>query len=317
MRALLALSLAVFACTDSSVPVEQDEDLGDGKEDSAGATLCDGLPAASKALCTEIPNNGWRTALKAELTKPYFESLAQAVAEARAIDARSTDVADNVYPAESDTFAAFRRVSPGRVKVVIVGQDPYFREDQAMGLSFSVTPGLPVPPSLENIYAELVREAADATASAALPSGFECPEDGDLTPWATRGVFMLNAILTVRDGLPGSHEKFGWQSLTDAVLRVIRERNARQGTVYMLWGAFARSTKPLILGQENGATPAANPNVLVLESNHPSPLATGFVGKGHFSSANEFLVAKGRTAVDWSLPTPAEGVRPAHDCTER
>lgn len=306
MRACLAL-LLVAACTEpaASVPDDDDEAGTEGKEDAAGATLCDALPTASRALCTQIPNNGWRTALRDELTAPYFEPLAQAVAAARAADTPGS-VTDNVYPAHIDTFAALRRVSPGRVKVVVVGQDPYIGEGQAMGLSFSVAPGLAVPPSLENIYAELVREAADPDLSAELPNGFGCPANGDLTPWARRGVFLLNAILTVRHGEAGSHESFGWQSLTDAILRVVRERNADKATAYMLWGSFARAARP-----------PASPNILVLESNHPSPLTSGFVGNGHFAKANAFLVEHDRSAIDWALPLPADGVTPAHDCTER
>ncbi|MEJ7601909.1 MAG: uracil-DNA glycosylase [Kofleriaceae bacterium] len=306
MRTCLAL-LLVAACADVA-PVESPDDGEEGtegKEDAAGATLCDALPVASQALCLQIPNNGWRTALRSELTAPYFEPLARAVADAREADtAASTD--DNVYPAHADTFAALRRVSPGRVKVVIVGQDPYIGVGQAMGLSFSVAPGLAVPPSLENIYAELMREAADPAASAELPHGFVCPANGDLTSWARRGVFMLNAILTVRHGEAGSHASFGWQSLTDAILRVVRERNADQATAYMLWGSFARAARP----------PAAA-NILTLESNHPSPLTSGFVGNGHFAAANAFLVEHGRSAIDWSLAAPADGVETAHDCTER
>ena len=305
MRACLALLLAA-ACAEPATPVADDDETGtEGKEDSAGSKLCDPLPAASKDLCTQIPNNGWRTALKAELTAPYFEPLAQAVLDARAADTPGS-IDDNVYPAHIDTFAALRRVSPGRVKVVVVGQDPYIGVGQAMGLSFSVAPGLAVPPSLENIYAELVREDADPDLSADLPNGFGCPLNGDLTPWARRGVFLLNAILTVRHGEAGSHEDFGWQSLTDAILTVVRERNADQATAYMLWGSFARAARP-----------PASPNILVLESNHPSPLTSGFVGNGHFAKANAFLVENGRSAIDWALPLPADGVTTAHDCTER
>jgi uracil-DNA glycosylase len=306
MRAI-ALVLAIAGCTDVAAPVE-DFDGEDGKEDAAGATLCDKLPAASKTLCLQIPNNGWRTALKAELTKPYFEELAQAVAEARRIDEGSTNVADNVYPAAADTFAALRLVSPGRVKAVIVGQDPYIGVGQAMGLSFSVAPGFDVPPSLNNIYAELVREAADPDEASALPKGFECPANGDLTAWAKRGVFMINAILTVQHGKAGSHADFQWQPLTDAILRIARDRNKDRATAYLLWGSFARAKSKLIL--ETGA----NPNILILQSNHPSPLATGFVGNGHFAAANDFLVEHGRTAIDWSLPAASGATK--HSCTE-
>ena len=304
MRACLLLLLAA-ACTEPATPLADDDDEAgtEGKEDAAGAILCDSLPTASKDLCSQIPNNGWRTALRDELTAPYFEPLAKAVAAARAADTAGS-VDDNVYPAHIDTFAALRRVSPGRVKVVVVGQDPYIGVGQAMGLSFSVAPGLAVPPSLENIYAELVREAADPTLSAELPHGFVCPANGDLTSWARRGVFLLNAILTVRHGEAGSHEDFGWQSLTDAILRVARERNADQATAYMLWGSFARAARP-----------PASPNVLVLESNHPSPLTSGFVGNGHFAAANAFLVENGRSPIDWALPAPTGDT--AHDCTER
>jgi len=311
LATLLGLSgVGLGACADPAV-VEPEEDFGDeGKEDSTGATLCDSLPAASKALCLQIPNNGWRTALRAELVAPYFEELAVAVADARAIDDGSGRVEDNVYPAAATTFAALHHVSPGRVKAVIVGQDPYIGEGQAMGMSFSVAPGLPVPPSLNNIYAELVREAGDPDLVSALPHGFVCPADGDLSPWAKHGVFLLNAILTVRHGEAGSHAAFGWQLLTDAILRVARDRNADRATAYLLWGAFAQAKSRLIL--EHGE----HPNLLVLQSPHPSPLATGFVGNGHFAATNDFLVEQGRTAIDWSLPAPAPGVTTRHSCRE-
>lgn len=313
MRSAIALGLAVLAGCADQAPVDSDEDFTDGKEDAAGAILCDSLPAASKGLCSLIPNNGWRTALKAELTEPYFEELALAVEEARARDAATTDVTANVYPAAQNTFAALSYVSPGRVKAVIVGQDPYIGVDQAIGLSFSVAPGLAVPPSLNNIYAELVREAADPALADDLPNGFVCPADGDLRPWAKRGVFLLNAILTVRHGTAGSHASFGWQNLTDAILRVARDRNAAKPTVYLLWGSYARAKRTLIVSE--GPNPN-NPNVLVLESPHPSPLADGFVGNGHFATANQFLVEHDRTPVDWALPPPADGVTTAHSCEE-
>jgi uracil-DNA glycosylase len=312
----IALALVLVGC--AATPVTPDDGDGeDGKEDSAGVTLCNNLPAASKDLCQQIPNNGWRTALRAELTAPYFETLAKNVAAARAADAASDLVEDNVYPPRDQTFAALRLVSPGRVKVVIVGQDPYIGVGQAMGMSFSVAPGQVVPPSLDNIYAELVREAAVPDLDADLPNSFACPANGDLTPWAKRGVFMINAILTVRHGVAGSHKDFGWQPLTDAILRIVRDRNRDQATVYMLWGAFAQAKQPLILGRENGASPPANPKVDVLLSPHPSPLATGFYGNGHFASANEFLVKQGRTEIDWSLPPPGAGATLAPSCKPR
>ncbi|HEY5936060.1 MAG TPA: uracil-DNA glycosylase [Kofleriaceae bacterium] len=308
MRLAILIALAA-GCADQGT-VDPEEDLAEGKEDTAGSRLCDPLPAASKALCQQIPNNGWRTALKAELVQPYFEELAVAVAAARKLDANTTAVDANVYPAEENTFAALRFISPGRVKAVILGQDPYIGEGQAIGLSFSVAPGVPVPPSLNNIYAELVREAADPELAAELPNGFVCPANGDLRAWAQRGVFLVNAILTVRHGEAGSHDDLGWQKLTDAIMRVVRDRNAERATVYLLWGAYARATRSLIL--EHGT----NPNLMVLESNHPSPLATGFVGNGHFAAANRFLVDHERTPIDWYLPPPAEGAETQHSCRE-
>jgi uracil-DNA glycosylase len=313
MRAAIALAAILAGCT--AAPVADDPDAegeGDGKEDTAGSKLCDSLPAASRDLCSQIPNNGWRTALKAELTQPYFEPLAQNIAAARAADDASSDPADNVYPTRDNTFTALRRLSPGRVKVVIVGQDPYINVNEAMGMSFSVSPGIAVPPSLRNIFVELGREAADADLGPELPAGFGCPANGDLTKWAGRGVLLLNAILTVRDGTPGSHKDFGWQSLSDAILRVVRDRNHDLATAYLLWGAFAQAKESLIAGRENGLNPPPNPMTTVLKSPHPSPLAQGFVGNGHFGLANRFLVAQGRTPVDWSLPAPAAGEMPAH-----
>jgi uracil-DNA glycosylase len=309
--ARLAMILAIVSgCAAHQALEDDDEDDLGGKEDAAGVIVCDSLPAASKRLCLQIPNNGWRSALKAELTQPYFERLAIAVADARDADAATTSVEANVYPAEANTFAALSYVSPGRVKVVIVGQDPYIGVDQAIGLSFAVAPGLAVPPSLNNIYAELVREAADPVLADELPYGFRCPADGDLRPWAKRGVFLLNAMLTVRHGVAGSHAAFGWQQLTNAILRIARDRNADDPVAYLLWGSFARASRTLIL--EHGESP----NILVLESNHPSPLTTGFVGNGHFAAADRFLVDHGHRPIDWSLPAPAAGVTTAHSCRE-
>ena len=311
VRIVLPIVAMLAACA-APVPGDDDDDGPvDGKEDAAGAVLCDPLPEASSELCKLIPNNGWRTALRDELTQPYFEPLAVAVAKARAIDAASDAIEDDVYPPADATFAALRYVSPGRVKAVIVGQDPYINAGQAVGLSFSVAPGIDVPPSLDNIYTELVREAADPALAADLPNGFVCPGDGDLTSWAKHGVFLLNSILTVRHGEPGSHASFGWQHLTDAILRVARDRNAARPTVYLLWGAYARAAASLI--QEHGD----NPNILVLQSAHPSPLTTGFVGNGHFAATNAFLVDHGRTPIDWSLPPPSPTATNAPGCHGR
>jgi uracil-DNA glycosylase len=318
MRHLLAIVTALASsagCADSSPRGDgSDEDEELTKDDSAGAALCDPLSDAARDLCLQIPDNGWRRALAGELAQPYFAELAESVAAARAIDDGSADVHDNIYPAKADTFAALARVSPGRVRAVIVGQDPYIGVGQANGLAFSVAPGIAVPPSLNNIYAELVREADDPTLAVDLPSGFECPANGDLTPWVSRGVLLINAVLTVRHGAAGSHKGFGWQTLTDAMLRIVRDRNKDDPTVFLLWGAFAQAKEPLILGEENGANPEPNPNVRVFRSNHPSPLTSGFVGNGHFASANQFLRERGGRPIDWSLPV-ATGTT-AHSCKE-
>jgi uracil-DNA glycosylase len=295
----IAALVALAACgtevaTDSDLSTE-DSATDDSKADAIGDHACDAIIGAAKELCLQIPNNGWRSALRAEYSKPYFAKLATGLAAERANDAASSAASNSVYPATDDTFNALRLVPPRSVKVVIVGQDPYFNPGQAHGLSFSVKPGVNVPPSLNNLYTELLREASDPSLKNDLPNGFGCPSNGDLSPWARRGVLLLNSFLTVRDGVPGSHKELGWQSLTDAMLAVIRDGAARKPVAFLLWGSFARQKKDLLKTAPAG-------KLQILESNHPSPLSTGFVGNGHFAKANEFLVAAGRTAIDWRLP---------------
>jgi uracil-DNA glycosylase len=321
---LAALALVILTGCASVEDANESDASNDSNEEhigqdeaALGTGLCTSLPAASRELCELIPNNGWRTALKSELTKPYFESLARNVHDARAKDARSSDPKDSIYPAADDTFAALKATPPKKIKVVMVGQDPYVGIGQANGLGFGVSPGVAVPPSLNNIFAELVRESGDADSAAALPGGFVCPANGDLTSWAKGGVLFVEAILTVRHGAPGSHRDFGWQPLTDAVLRVAREGSETRPTAYMLWGDFARAKESIILGHEAGATRPPRSNVKILTSRHPSPLTTGFVGNDHFASANRFLVESGRGAIRWQLPgTRAGAPQPPHTCVE-
>lgn len=215
---------------------------------------------------------GWRKALQAEFDKPYFAGLA---ADLHSRKKRGAVV----YPKGEDIFKAFELCPPDKVKVVILGQDPYHGAGQAMGLSFSVPCGIPAPPSLRNIFKEI-------------SSDCRIPMSGstDLTPWALQGVLLLNAILTVEAGCPASHSKIGWETFTDAVIKYISDN--LDGVVFMLWGRFARGKATLI-------DPSRH---CILEAAHPSPLAGGaFFGCRHFSKANAYLVSRGKTPVNWEL----------------
>ena len=186
-----------------------------------------------------------------------------------------------IYPAGDDIFAAFDATPFEAVKIVILGQDPYHGPGQAHGLCFSVRPGVPVPPSLVNIYKELARD-----------SGFVRPDHGYLLPWARQGVLLLNSVLTVESGRAGAHAGKGWEGFTDHVVEVLgREREDR---VFLLWGSYAQSKGKVIDTRRHR----------VLRAPHPSPLSAhrGFLGCGHFSAANEFLRRSGQAPVDWSLP---------------
>ncbi len=186
----------------------------------------------------------------------------------------------DIYPPMYDIFNSLKATSFEEVKVVILGQDPYHEEGQAMGLSFSVPKGEKIPPSLVNIYKEITAETGDA-----MPT-----ESGDLTNWAKQGVLLLNAVLTVRAHQANSHKGKGWEQFTDGVIKVISEQ--KEGVVFLLWGANARSKKALIDQTKH----------LVLESAHPSPLSAynGFFGNGHFVKANKYLISHGKEAVKWS-----------------
>ena len=214
----------------------------------------------------------WKRVLAPEFEKPYFQALVQQLhAEKRA--------GRTIYPPGPLIFNAFALTPFDKVKVVILGQDPYHGPGQAEGLSFSVPHGVPLPPSLVNIYREIETDL-----------GVQLHKDGSLRGWAQQGVFLLNAVLTVRAGQPTSHSRIGWTEFTDAVIRTLSER--REGLVFLLWGNFARSKKELIDTSRH----------TVLEAAHPSPLARGaFFGCHHFSQANQILQSEGLTPIDWTL----------------
>ena len=214
----------------------------------------------------------WRDALQSEFEQPYFAALVQQLHAEKA-------AGRTIFPPGGLIFRAFDLCPLEQTKVVILGQDPYHGYGQAMGLSFSVPPGVPAPPSLKNIFKEIETDL-----------GVQMSGSPDLTPWARQGVLLLNAVLTVRAGEPTSHSGLGWQTFTDAVIRTVSER--REGVVFLLWGSYARSKAPLIDGARH----------LVLEAAHPSPLARGaFFGCRHFSRCNDYLVAHGQTPIDWKL----------------
>lgn len=214
----------------------------------------------------------WKRALAPEFEKPYFRNLAQQLHQEKR-EGRT------IYPPGPLIFNAFNLTPFDRVKVVIIGQDPYHGPGQAEGLSFSVPHGVPLPPSLVNIYKEIETDL-----------GVTLHKDGSLRGWAAQGVFLLNAVLTVRAGQPTSHSRIGWAEFTDAVIRTLSQQ--RQGLVFLLWGNFARSKKEMIDTSRH----------TVLEAAHPSPLARGaFFGCKHFSKTNQILVSQGETPIDWTL----------------
>ena len=212
----------------------------------------------------------WKAHLQEEFNKPYFERLAEFVRQ---------EYADKtVYPPAKLIFNAFNRCPFNEVKVVIVGQDPYHEPGQAHGLCFSVTEGVPLPPSLQNIYKEIEQDLRK-----------QIPRSGNLDRWATQGVLLLNATLTVQAHRAGSHQRKGWEEFTDAVIRHLATK--REHLVFILWGAYA---------QRKGETIDANRH-LILKSAHPSPLSAhrGFFGNRHFSRTNDYLKAHGIPPINW------------------
>lgn len=217
---------------------------------------------------------GWKTALQNEFDQPYMKELG-------AFLRREKAAGKTIYPPGSLIFSALNSTPLDRVKAVILGQDPYHGPGQAHGLAFSVQPGVPTPPSLQNIFKELKRDL-----------NLEIPAHGYLQSWAEQGVLMLNTSLTVEQGMAGSHAKAGWQVFTDRVIEVVNAQ--REHLVFMLWGAHAQGKSRLIDATRH----------LMLKSAHPSPLSAhrGFLGNGHFSRVNQFLQQHGLEPIDWRLP---------------
>jgi uracil-DNA glycosylase len=213
----------------------------------------------------------WRKVLQPQFDSAYFELLTTFVRRAY-----QTGV---VYPPGSKIFEAFNRTPFDKVKVVIIGQDPYHGPNQAHGLCFSVQPGVAVPPSLVNIYKELSQEyQLDYT-----------QRNGDLSHWADQGVLLLNATLTVQAGMPGSHQGKGWETFTDAAIQALSDQ--REHLVFLLWGSYAQKKGRIIDRRKH----------LVLETAHPSPLSVyrGFFGCGHFVKTNQYLEQHGLTPIQW------------------
>ena len=214
--------------------------------------------------------DSWKKVLGKEFEKPYFAQLTEFV--------RNEYSTGTIYPPAKLIFNAFDHCPFDKVKVVIIGQDPYHGAGQANGLCFSVNKGIAMPPSLVNIFKEI---AAD--------TGKPMPTDGDLTRWSDQGVLLLNATLTVRAGNAGSHQRRGWEEFTDAAIRTLAEK--RDNIVFILWGSYA---------QRKGAVIDSSKH-LVLKSVHPSPLSAyrGFFGNHHFSQANAYLAQHGLSPIDW------------------
>ncbi len=212
----------------------------------------------------------WKARLSEEFEKPYFEQLTTFIREEYG--------KYRIFPPGKDIFRAFDRCPLEKVKVVIIGQDPYHGPNQANGLCFSVNPGIQMPPSLVNIFKEIKNDL-----------GKEIPPNGSLDRWADQGVLLLNATLSVRANQAGSHQNKGWESFTDAVIKTLVEE--REHIVFILWGSYAQKKGEIIDTTRH----------CVLKSVHPSPLSAsrGFFGNGHFSKANAYLRSKGKKEIDW------------------
>lgn len=228
------------------------------------------------SMIQQLPSD-WYKILKEEVEKPYFHQLMQFLKEEYE--------QQTIYPSQDDIFSAFHLTPYEETKVVILGQDPYHGKGQAHGLSFSVKPGVKVPPSLKNIYKELYDDL-----------GCEIPQHGYLVRWAKQGVLLLNTVLTVREGKPNSHKGKGWEKFTDQVIQALNQRE--KPIVFILWGRHAQEKKALITSSHH----------LIIEAAHPSPFSAkrGFFGSKPFSKTNQFLIEMGMEPIDWSLPTIEE-----------
>ena len=213
----------------------------------------------------------WKKILQEEFHQPYFQQIVLHIKTEQ-------ETGKTIYPSGSLIFNAFNKTPFDKVKVVILGQDPYHNPQQAMGLSFSVPDGVAIPPSLQNVYKELKADI-----------GLQIPPTGNLTNWALQGVLMLNAILTVRANEPASHSKIGWMNFTDAVIKKISTE--KNGIIFLLWGKFAQEKILLIDTTKH----------FVIKAAHPSPLSafSGFFGCKHFSKTNELLTQQGLEPIDW------------------
>lgn len=219
----------------------------------------------------------WKTVLKKEFTKPYFLEIVTFLKTEKS-------AGKTIFPPGQLIFNAFNQTPFDKVKVVILGQDPYHNPHQAHGMSFSVPNGIKPPPSLGNMYKEIQTDI-----------GVDMPKEyGNLTSWAEQGVLLLNAILTVRCNEPASHSKIGWMNFTDAVIQKISDE--KKGVVFLLWGKFAQEKQILIDETKH----------LVLKAAHPSPFSAdkGFFGCKHFSKTNEYLTKNGNAPINWKLLTP-------------
>jgi uracil-DNA glycosylase len=218
----------------------------------------------------------WKKQLKEEFEKPYFLQLIEHLKAEKALNRV-------IYPSGTNIFKAFEKTAFDKVKLVILGQDPYHGPGQAHGLSFSVQDGVAIPRSLQNIFKELQSDI-----------GMPIPSSGNLTAWAEKGVLLLNASLTVRANEPASHAQIGWLTFTDAVIKTLSAE--KKDLVFLLWGKFAQEKQILIDDSKH----------YILKAAHPSPFSAdkGFFGCKHFSKANEFLVRKGYDPIDWKLTSP-------------
>ncbi len=216
----------------------------------------------------------WLVHLAPEFELPYMKHLKQFLLEQK-------KAGKIIYPESKNIFNAFNSTPLEQVKVVILGQDPYHGPHQAHGLCFSVQPGIPTPPSLQNMYKEIQRDLH-----------FPIPNHGFLQSWANQGVFLLNATLTVEQARAGAHQGQGWEQFTDRAIQVVNERC--ENVVFLLWGSYAQKKGQFIDGRKH----------LILRAPHPSPLSAyrGFIGCGHFSKVNEYLQQHGQTPIDWRLP---------------
>ncbi len=221
----------------------------------------------------------WHDVISHEKEQPYFHDTLAFVANERA-------AGKTIYPPQKDVFNAFRFTEFSDVKVVILGQDPYHGPNQAHGLSFSVLPGVAIPPSLMNMYKELASDI----------SGFVTPTHGFLQSWAEQGVLMLNTVLTVERGLAHSHAQLGWETFTDKVIATLNEH--REGIIFLLWGSHAQKKGNIIDGSRHH----------ILKAPHPSPLSAyrGFLGCKHFSQTNQLLEQSGNAPIDWQPQVPQE-----------